>query len=168
MQDDFSFFPLPLISTHSHSLQLVLLMGKTKKKGKTDESKAAAKAAKRAKQEKVRKVDSQQLLLLACTSSYLNLASLLPFCLYVGQLADKKATKSQKKDQALLQAATAKTSTGGGKSGKGGKKNGKKPAQEEEEDLDALLASIRAQWEQEHTVHEEKVGGPPSRRANAT
>ncbi|KAE8258752.1 hypothetical protein A4X13_0g1476 [Tilletia indica] len=76
--------------------------------------------------------------------------------------ADKKAAKSQtKKDSQLL--ATAKTSGKG--SGKGNK--GKKPV-DDEQDLDALLEQFRESWAAEHAVSEEKLSGPPSRRANAT
>ncbi|KAE8212562.1 hypothetical protein CF327_g3824 [Tilletia walkeri] len=75
--------------------------------------------------------------------------------------ADKKAAKSQtKKDSQLL--ATAKTS---GKGSKGNK--GKKPV-DDEQDLDALLEQFRESWAAEHAVSEEKLSGPPSRRANAT
>ncbi|EPQ26559.1 uncharacterized protein PFL1_05881 [Pseudozyma flocculosa PF-1] len=81
------------------------------------------------------------------------------------KLANKKATKQAKKENALV---------GGGGGGKGGntggkKKGGAKPqADDDEEDLDLLLARYRAKWEEEHAVNEEKIGGPPSRRANAT
>ncbi|KAL4401623.1 Kelch repeat-containing protein 3 [Malassezia pachydermatis] len=36
------------------------------------------------------------------------------------------------------------------------------------EDLDALLAQYRAEWEEQHATTEEHVGVIPSRRANAT
>ncbi|PWN47512.1 galactose oxidase [Violaceomyces palustris] len=76
------------------------------------------------------------------------------------KLADKKANKQAKKQNGPGQGG------GGGKdSGKKGKSRGE---EEEEEDLDALLQSYRERWEAEHQVFEEKVGGPPSRRVNAT
>ena len=38
----------------------------------------------------------------------------------------------------------------------------------DEEDLDALLAQYREEWEQQHATTEEHVVSIPSRRANAT
>ena len=38
----------------------------------------------------------------------------------------------------------------------------------QEEDLDALLAQYRAEWEEKHTSIEEHTNIIPSRRANAT
>lgn len=38
----------------------------------------------------------------------------------------------------------------------------------DEEDLDALLAHYREEWEQQHSTTEEQVVSIPSRRANAT
>ncbi|CAD6919116.1 unnamed protein product [Tilletia controversa] len=80
--------------------------------------------------------------------------------------ANKKAAKSQtKRDNQLLN--TAKTGKGsgkaGGKSGNAGKKH-----VDDEHDLDALLEQFRQSWAAEHAVSEEKLSGPPSRRANAT
>lgn len=88
--------------------------------------------------------------------------------------AGKAAAKAAKKEKAekqstrklTKQAAKQKTQiSNGGSSKQNGKK---KAAEDEEEDLDALLAAYREQWEQQHVVSEEKVGGPPSRRANAS
>ncbi|KAN0063285.1 Kelch repeat-containing protein 3 [Thecaphora frezii] len=80
------------------------------------------------------------------------------------KLANKKATKQAKKENALL--------GGSGAAAKGGsantKKKGVKNDLDDEEDLDLLLARYREKWEAEHAVNEEKIGGPPSRRANAT
>ncbi len=93
--------------------------------------------------------------------------------------AGKAAAKAAKKEKAEKQAtrkltkqvAKQKSQTNAGSSSSNSKQNGKKGAaaiDDDEEDLDALLARYREQWEQEHVVSEEKVGGPPSRRANAT
>lgn len=82
------------------------------------------------------------------------------------KLASRKAAKDDKKKNAALAATSAgKGNKGKGKSGGGGK--GKKPAVEEE-DLDALLKQFTEEWQQAHAVNEETVGGPPTRRANAT
>lgn len=79
--------------------------------------------------------------------------------------AEKQATRKLTKQAAKQKSQSANTTSSGGK----GKQNGKKGTiDDDEEDLDALLARYREQWEQEHVVSEEKVGGPPSRRANAT
>ncbi|KAK0542799.1 Kelch repeat-containing protein 3, partial [Tilletia horrida] len=78
--------------------------------------------------------------------------------------ADKKAAKSQlKKDSQLL--STASTSKKGGKSSK---KGGVGKTIDDIQDLDALLEQFRQSWAAELTVSEEKLSGPPSRRANAT
>ncbi|KAJ3560414.1 hypothetical protein NP233_g10854 [Leucocoprinus birnbaumii] len=39
---------------------------------------------------------------------------------------------------------------------------------EDDQDLEAILEKMRKEWEEAHTVTEELVEGPPSRRANAT
>lgn len=49
---------------------------------------------------------------------------------------------------------------------KGGKKDDVNDM--DEEDLDALLAQYREEWEQQHATTEELVVSIPSRRANAT
>ncbi len=88
-----------------------------------------------------------------------------------GKAAAKAAKKEKAEKQATRkltkQAAKQKTNTSSSSSKQ---QPGKKGAavEDDEEDLDALLARYREQWEQEHVVSEEKVGGPPSRRANAT
>ncbi|GAC76550.1 protein containing repeated kelch motifs [Moesziomyces antarcticus T-34] len=88
-----------------------------------------------------------------------------------GKAAAKAAKKEKAEKQATRkltkQAAKQKTNTS---SSSTKQQPGKKGAavEDDEEDLDALLARYREQWEQEHVVSEEKVGGPPSRRANAT
>ncbi|PWN29645.1 hypothetical protein BDZ90DRAFT_225927 [Jaminaea rosea] len=87
--------------------------------------KAAAKAAKRDKQEK---------------------------------LASRKANKDDKKKNARAPPPTTKA--------KGKGKKAAAPA--EEEDLDALLKQFDKEWQEAHAVNEETVGGPPTRRANAT
>ncbi len=79
------------------------------------------------------------------------------------QSAQKKALKTEKKQQSKVDAAAAQKS---GKKG-GGKGKGKKAGAADEEDLDALLAKFKADWELDHAVFEEKQSGPPSRRANA-
>ncbi|KAK0558458.1 Kelch repeat-containing protein 3 [Tilletia horrida] len=83
--------------------------------------------------------------------------------------ADKKAAKSQNKRDNQLLTSTSKggkgSGAGAGGGGKGGK--GKKPV-DDEQDLDALLEQFRESWAAEHAVSEEKLSGPPSRRANAT
>ncbi|KOS16217.1 galactose oxidase [Malassezia pachydermatis] len=61
------------------------------------------------------------------------------------KLAERRATKQQKKS------------------------SGKKDVNDmDSEDLDALLAQYRAEWEEQHATTEEHVGVIPSRRANAT
>ncbi|KAI3493234.1 hypothetical protein L1887_42074 [Cichorium endivia] len=88
-----------------------------------------------------------------------------------GKAAAKAAKKEKAEKQATRkltkQAAKQKTNTS---SSSTKQQPGKKGAavEDDEEDLDALLARYREQWEQEHVVSEDKVGGPPSRRANAT
>lgn len=91
-------------------------MGKAKSAGK-----AAAKAAKKLKQEKVSRLH-----------------------LFL-QLAERRASKQKKK---------------------GAKKDDVNDM--DEEDLDALLAQYREEWEQQHSATEEHVVPIPSRRANAT
>ncbi|CAO1630985.1 unnamed protein product [Parajaminaea phylloscopi] len=80
------------------------------------------------------------------------------------KLASRKAAKDDKKKTAVVAAASA----GKGNKGKGNKGKGKKAAAPEEEDLDALLKQFTQDWQEAHAVNEETVGGPPSRRANAT
>ena len=81
--------------------------------------------------------------------------------------AEKQATRKLTKQTAKQKSqSNANTSTGNSK--QNGKKKSAAAIDDDEEDLDALLAKYREQWEQEHVVSEEKVGGPPSRRANAT
>ena len=80
------------------------------------------------------------------------------------KLASRKAAKDDKK-KAGPSNQQQTNGRSGGKSGKGGK-NKKAPA--EEEDLDALLKKFTEDWQEAHAVNEETVGGPPTRRANAT
>lgn len=87
--------------------------------------------------------------------------------------AGKAAAKAAKKEKAeklatkkLSKQAKKEKQQAGGGGGKGGKGNG--VADDDEEDLDVLLARYREQWEAEHAVNEEKIGGPPTRRANAS
>lgn len=82
------------------------------------------------------------------------------------KLASRKAAKDDKKKSSLVAAASANGKSG--KGGKGGGKGKKTTAPAEEEDLDALLKKFQADWEEAHAVNEETVGGPPTRRANAT
>ncbi|KAI6003046.1 galactose oxidase [Pisolithus albus] len=42
------------------------------------------------------------------------------------------------------------------------------PEDHDDEDLESILDKIRREWEEAHTVTEEVVEGPPSKRANAT
>ncbi|CCF53516.1 hypothetical protein NDA11_005100 [Ustilago hordei] len=80
--------------------------------------------------------------------------------------AEKKATSKLTKQVAKQKSQSSTTnSTAKGKSKQSPKKG---TIDDDQEDLDALLARYREQWESEHVVSEEKVGGPPSRRANAT
>ncbi|KAL0958071.1 hypothetical protein HGRIS_000249 [Hohenbuehelia grisea] len=48
------------------------------------------------------------------------------------------------------------------------KKSGRSKDEEDGEDLELILEKMRQEWEEAHTVTEELVEGPPSRRANAT
>ncbi|KAL9940585.1 hypothetical protein V8E36_000073 [Tilletia maclaganii] len=83
--------------------------------------------------------------------------------------ADKKAAKSQtKKDNQLLKVGGGGAAKGSGSAGAGGKGGKGKKTIDEEQDLDALLEQFRESWAAEHAVSEEKLSGPPSRRANAT
>lgn len=75
--------------------------------------------------------------------------------------ADKLASKAKQK-AAAPPAATGKQS----KAAKAAA--AAKAVKQEEDDLDALLASFRDKWAEEHAVHEERIGTAPSRRANAT
>ncbi|KAG5725207.1 Kelch domain-containing protein 4 [Termitomyces sp. T112] len=43
-----------------------------------------------------------------------------------------------------------------------------KDLEDDDEDLEGILEKMRREWEEAHTVTEELVEGPPSRRANAT
>ncbi|PWZ00676.1 galactose oxidase [Testicularia cyperi] len=74
--------------------------------------------------------------------------------------AEKQATRKATKQAAKQKNQSASSATP--------KQNGKKPVVDDDDDLDALLARYKEQWEQQHVVNEEKVGGPPSRRANAS
>ncbi|KIK70141.1 hypothetical protein GYMLUDRAFT_34611 [Collybiopsis luxurians FD-317 M1] len=47
-------------------------------------------------------------------------------------------------------------------------KKGQSKGKANEEDLESILEQMRQDWEQAHSVTEELVEGPPSRRANAT
>ncbi|CEH16637.1 Protein containing repeated kelch motifs [Ceraceosorus bombacis] len=93
---------------------------------------------------------------------------------------ESKAARSAAK-QSVKKGGAGGGSGGGGKSsstgtatGKGGKKSKGATAaaaaasKAEEEDLDALLANFKKEWEEEHKVLEERVGMAPTRRANAT
>ena len=86
------------------------------------------------------------------------------------KLASRKAAKDDKKQNKALQSTSnGKNVSGkGGKGGKSGKSGKGKAAPAEEEDLDALLKKFTQEWQEAHAVNEETVGGPPSRRANAT
>lgn len=81
------------------------------------------------------------------------------------KLASRKAAKDDKKNAAATAASTGKGSKGEGKGGKGKKVQ---YSALEQEDLDALLKQFTEEWRAAHAVNEETVGGPPSRRANAT
>ncbi|THU86834.1 hypothetical protein K435DRAFT_970138 [Dendrothele bispora CBS 962.96] len=48
------------------------------------------------------------------------------------------------------------------------KKSSKTKDIEDDDDLESILERMRKEWEEAHTVTEELVEGPPSRRANAT
>lgn len=101
------------------------------------------------------------------------------------QAAEKAASKAAKRAKqegkaartaAKLQAKkgrdidAAGPGKGDGKTkGKGkGKGKGSTANAPDEEDLDAILANFKREWEEEHAVLEEKVGMAPTRRANAT
>lgn len=81
------------------------------------------------------------------------------------KLASRKAAKDDKKKTGAAASAQGSGGKTKGKSGKGGKKGAAAP---DEEDLDALLKKFNQDWIEAHAVNEETVGGPPTRRANAT
>ncbi|KZV91213.1 hypothetical protein EXIGLDRAFT_719583 [Exidia glandulosa HHB12029] len=54
------------------------------------------------------------------------------------------------------------------KEGKKSKKRDDSDERADDQDLEAILDKIKREWEEAHKVDEEVVGGPPSRRANAT
>ncbi|KAG5653474.1 hypothetical protein H0H81_000243 [Sphagnurus paluster] len=72
--------------------------------------------------------------------------------------AAKKAKAAQKVERKVEK--TVKKSKGKGK--------GKGKEDDDDEDLEGVLEKMRREWEEAHTVTEELVEGPPSRRANAT
>ncbi|ESK87632.1 kelch domain-containing protein 4 [Moniliophthora roreri MCA 2997] len=76
-----------------------------------------------------------------------------------------------KKKSTSTAAKAAKKAKAEKKAEKRTTKKGKKDKREEEEsddDLEAILEKMRQEWEAAHTVTEEVVEGPPSKRANAT
>ncbi|KAI6001525.1 hypothetical protein F5J12DRAFT_842718 [Pisolithus orientalis] len=71
----------------------------------------------------------------------------------------KAAAKAAKKERAAQKTA---------KKEKKKVSKASKPEDQDDEDLDSILDKIRREWEEAHTVTEEVVEGPPSKRANAT
>ncbi|KAH7912770.1 galactose oxidase [Hygrophoropsis aurantiaca] len=74
--------------------------------------------------------------------------------------AATKAAKKAKAAQKVDKKEKKKVSKG-----KGGRDGGD---EEDDDDLEGILDRMRREWEQAHSVTEELVEGPPSRRANAT
>ncbi|KAJ3974343.1 galactose oxidase [Lentinula raphanica] len=83
-------------------------------------------------------------------------------------MAKKKSTEKKESLQAAKKAKAAqKVERKEQKKNTKGKGKGKDGAGDEE-DLETILEQMRREWESAHTVTEEIVEGPPSRRANAT
>ncbi|KIM21328.1 hypothetical protein M408DRAFT_333526 [Serendipita vermifera MAFF 305830] len=75
--------------------------------------------------------------------------------------AAAKAAKRAKAAEKVERKETKKVKAGKSKSKSGG-------LEDDDQDLEAILAKIQQDWERAHTVTEETSEGPPSRRANAT
>ncbi|KIJ63011.1 hypothetical protein HYDPIDRAFT_113512 [Hydnomerulius pinastri MD-312] len=75
-------------------------------------------------------------------------------------VTSKAAAKAQKKAKAAQKTARKET--------KKVTKSQKDKEEQDDEDLEGILDKMRREWEEAHTVTEELVEGPPSRRANAT
>ncbi|KAI6025552.1 galactose oxidase [Pisolithus marmoratus] len=73
---------------------------------------------------------------------------------------NKAAAKAAKKERAVQKTAR--------KEKKKVSKAIKPEDQDDDEDLESILDKIKREWEESHTVTEEVVEGPPSKRANAT
>ncbi|KAF9237721.1 galactose oxidase [Melanogaster broomeanus] len=81
---------------------------------------------------------------------------------------DKKSVGSSSKAAAKAQKKAKATQKTARKEKKKGVKTQKDKDDQDEEDLEGILDKMRREWEEAHTVTEELVAGPPSRRANAT
>ncbi|KAF9558179.1 galactose oxidase [Agrocybe pediades] len=98
----------------------------------------------------------------------------------MGKKSTNAAAKAAKKEKAALKVErketkkVLKSKTGGaspaGAAGKGKGKSKSKKADDSDsdDDLEGILEKMKKEWEEAHTVTEELVEGPPSRRANAT
>ncbi|KAF8056543.1 galactose oxidase [Lyophyllum atratum] len=83
-------------------------------------------------------------------------------------MAKKKAVTAKVSAKAVKKAkAASKVERKEQKNVKKSKGKGK-DAEDDDEDLEGILEKMRREWEEAHTVTEELVEGPPSRRANAT
>ncbi|KAG6864915.1 hypothetical protein C0991_006403 [Blastosporella zonata] len=74
----------------------------------------------------------------------------------------KASSKALKKAKAVQKVERKEQKTVKKSKGKG------KDAEDDDDDLEGILEKMRREWEEAHTVTEELVEGPPSRRANAT
>ncbi|KAF5380001.1 hypothetical protein D9615_006253 [Tricholomella constricta] len=81
--------------------------------------------------------------------------------------ASKSTAKAVKKAKAAQKVERKEQKTVKKSKGKGSNANGK-AEDDDDEDLEGILEKMRREWEEAHTVTEELVEGPPSRRANAT
>ncbi|KAG6848999.1 hypothetical protein H0H93_012084 [Arthromyces matolae] len=83
-------------------------------------------------------------------------------------MAKKKQATSKSTSKALKKAkAVQKIERKEQKNVKKSKGKGK-DSDDDDDDLEGILEKMRREWEEAHTVTEELVEGPPSRRANAT
>ncbi|KAF8817023.1 hypothetical protein BYT27DRAFT_7247894 [Phlegmacium glaucopus] len=85
--------------------------------------------------------------------------------------AAKKAKATKKTEQKETKIALKSRSTLMGSSTTSGKRSGKKKGNDsdtDDDDIEGTLEKMRKEWEEAHTVTEELVEGPPSRRANTT
>ncbi|KII91387.1 hypothetical protein PLICRDRAFT_38137 [Plicaturopsis crispa FD-325 SS-3] len=85
-------------------------------------------------------------------------------------MAKKKASGSQAVSQSKSAAKAAKKAKAAQKVEKREKKKvskNKDNDEDDDDDLEGILDKMRREWEEAHTVTEELVEGPPSRRANA-
>ncbi|PPQ75922.1 hypothetical protein CVT24_002504 [Panaeolus cyanescens] len=84
----------------------------------------------------------------------------------MGKKNTSAAAKAAKKAKAAQKVERKETKKATKSKGKG--KSGGNDSDTDTEDLEAILDKMRKEWEAAHTVTEELVEGPPTRRANAS